>query len=153
MKREILFRGQLIDTKEWVYGTYHYSNDSKFHYILNREKMLLRAYHNDSEMALHEKEVHEVIPETVGQFTGLTDKKRINIFEGDIVVAPSIRNGVIEYGHSRFGINWDYGTKRQTMLGSWGSVDNLRTLSDNYNSELEVIGNIHENPEMLESSF
>jgi len=83
MKREILFKGQLIDTKEWVEGTCHYSNDSKYHYILNKESFLQRTYDSGNEQALKELEVHRVIPETVSQFINQKDKNGKKIFEGD----------------------------------------------------------------------
>ena len=41
--RTIKFRGQSTKTNEWVYGTYHYSEDGKYHYILNKEKMFNRV--------------------------------------------------------------------------------------------------------------
>lgn len=81
--RQIRFRGKKINTNEWVYGTYHYSNDQKHHYILAREKFI----DADPEVFwLHGKEVVEVIPETVGEFTGLIlDEGLTPVFEGDIV--------------------------------------------------------------------
>ncbi len=39
-----LFKAKLVSTGEWVEGTYHYSNDGKYHYILNRECFLERTY-------------------------------------------------------------------------------------------------------------
>ena len=59
----ILFKAKLIGTEDWVEGTYHYSNDNKNHYILNREKFLER----DGEMSLHKQEVHIVDGNTVTQ--------------------------------------------------------------------------------------
>ena len=53
----VLFKAKLIGTEEWVYGTYHYSNDNKHHYILNREKFLER---DGDEMSMHKQEVHIV---------------------------------------------------------------------------------------------
>ena len=60
MEKQILFKGKLIGKNEWVYGTYHYSNDNKHHYILNRECFLKRTYDSGNEMALKEEEVHLV---------------------------------------------------------------------------------------------
>jgi uncharacterized phage protein (TIGR01671 family) len=85
--KQIKFRGQLIHSREWVYGTYHYSADNEMHYILNRERFLERF--DQGEWALHEKEVHQVIPESVGQFTGLHDKNGVEIYFKDLVKAPS----------------------------------------------------------------
>ena len=59
----VLFKAKLVSTSEWVEGTYHYSNDNKHHYILNREKFLER----DNEMSLHNQEVHIVDGDSVTQ--------------------------------------------------------------------------------------
>lgn len=74
MNREILFRGKSVETNEWVYGSY-----------------ILEKYGNTPYICYFEygtfvniKQV-EVIPETVGEFTGMTDKNGTKIFEGDIV--------------------------------------------------------------------
>ena len=64
---KILFKGKLVSTGEWVEGTYHYSNDGKYHYILNRECFLERMYDTDNEMALKKEEVHLVDGSSVVQ--------------------------------------------------------------------------------------
>jgi len=56
MNKNFLFKAKLIGSEEWVFGSYHCSNDNKYHYILNREKFLNR----DQELSLHYKEVHLV---------------------------------------------------------------------------------------------
>jgi uncharacterized phage protein (TIGR01671 family) len=76
-----------------------------------------------------------VDPDTVGQFTGLKDKNGVKIFEGDIV-SNSLGIGIVVYDNDSFVICW---------MGS------KRTESVFYNSEwIEVIGNIHDNPELLD---
>lgn len=141
--RTILFRGQLVDTKEWVYGTYHYSNDNKNHYILNREKMLLRSYHDNSEMALHEKEVHLVIPETVGQFTGIYDKNHKEIYEGDICSQPELN------GSSRFVSRCKIDYKEDRFLLSWITNSWYNEILRNHNDNLEVVGNVFDNADLV----
>lgn len=119
--REILFRGKRICNNEWVEGGFH----SRFGkaYIIGISKT-------------ERIDGTEVIPETVGQYTGLTDKNGKKIFEGNIInieyPMTTIKCAVVEYVGSAFVGNTDCDT--------WDL--------DNYYA-LEVIGNIHDNPEPL----
>ena len=120
MKREILFRGKRIDTKEWVYGNYLEFNS----------KSGLKTY-----IILPNGTRIEVIPETVGEFTGLTDKNVVKIFEDDLL--EDFKYPVV-YEDGSFCATIEY-----DLIRCWLN-------SDNCNLEtLEVIGNIHDNPELL----
>jgi uncharacterized phage protein (TIGR01671 family) len=107
-----------------------------------------------------DSEWHKMIDlkESTEQFTGLRDKNGKEVYEGDIVSrnVPWARAGAIQFAQGIFGINWDYGQNTDplwlegTMYGSWCGKHNLRPIDDNFMTEnMEVIGNIHENQELL----
>lgn len=120
--REILFRGKFGN--EWKYG---------FLSIEPKGLVIKEPYKNESSNVWH------IDADTVGQYTDLTDKNGTKIFEGDIVkYGDTVHNVVFEQrnGTAYFGLVYS----------------TLETLSFGYYQDLkqiEVIGNIYDNPELL----
>ena len=151
--REILFRGKRVDNGEWVYG------------------LLCRV--GDTYANIVEKSTEAmctVLTNTIGQSTGLTDKNGKKIFEGNIVRLFDISVGEIVQECGAFGIgcrkqiDYDYlaseiapvtGSNNTPMFCYNDNFVSLLELWWNYNEEgdeisvIEVIGNIHDNPELL----
>ena len=145
--REVIFRGKRTDNGEWVYGYY-----TKARYFLNKKEMHI-IFEPDVEAFPHCEFMgyEEVLPETVGQYTGLTDKNDKKIFEGDILKS-TIK--IIDYTDDEgFSIShcdeeligiveWrKYGFMIAHKSGTWAR--------NFYGCENYVIGNIHDNPEIL----
>ena len=161
--REILFRGKNIDSGEWVDGCYFrtLSNDEHIHCIIsiNNFKKLWGKRFKALGRAV------EVDGKTVGQYTGLTDKNGKRIFEGDIVKAFGMIGEIVQECGA-FGIqimpciDYDlleceipYGNNANFCFN-----DNFISLWElwwNYQQDdeplevVEVVGNIHDSPELL----
>lgn len=139
--REILFRGKRHNG-EWYYGSYLFLNVPSYDW-----KGDARGKAEPVHYIINEKDINYAVdPSTVGQFTGLTDKNRKKIFEGDIIKHYNRDDNPAAFDVGM--IFWD------TKKCRW-----LRTAQKcNYNPEVwsscaknyVVIGNIHDNPELLE---
>ena len=111
-------------------------------------------------MIKNRSESHEILLETVGQYTGLTDKNGKKIFEGDILqgyIYPYLNEGNFNYyaevvyfeNCPSFGIYTFKNPNLNIVKGiSSGNTDFMK---DWESKEWEVIGNIHDNPELLEN--
>ena len=134
--RKILFRGIRKDTHEWVYGFYgEYFNSKK-----NIPCITIADAH-----AIAGSFCYEVIPETVGQFTGLTDKNGARVFEGDVMEFTAYGEhykGVVYIYKGNFGI---FCKPPSAHCEASPFLDNS---IEEYNAV--VIGNIYDNPELLE---
>jgi uncharacterized phage protein (TIGR01671 family) len=138
--REILFRGKAnseIRDGEWVYGSLLAESKNTF-------PIIAQSYDNDEDW-LGIDLWDTVEPETVGQYTGLTDKNGNKIFEGDIVDCWS--EGVNAQGtvqQRRDGLWIIYPAWQKHIM--WGLCP------DEYsNTTVEVIGNVHDNPELIKT--
>lgn len=143
--RKILFRGKRIDNGEWVYG--FYENIPEHHIDKLSGKDYIVSINNGLLM--------EVIPETVGQYTGLTDKNGKKIFEGDIV-KYNLWDDKFDYCEVKFGYfyaamdSYNGGPALGFYLADInGKADDIGFFENLYKF-VEVIGNIHDNPEFLE---
>lgn len=141
--REILFRGKSVNDGEWAFGslvitTLEPVDDAPIkHYHI--EDMTIGCFPNEFQSGISET----VDPETVGQFTGLTDKKGKKIFEGDII--EWFAQGESE--HPDFGyIEYDEQSFAWRVCWQKYDPDFMEGMQQEY---ISVIGNIHDNPELL----
>jgi uncharacterized phage protein (TIGR01671 family) len=125
--REILFRGKRIDNGEWVEG--HYVKGSTRHCIT---KSLANYPHYD------------VIPETVGQYTGLTDKNGNKIFEGDI-----LRTFDRPFDNEIVVVSWLEYSKNLGLKVYSADYEGIALLRGYDLEKSEIIGNIFDNKELI----
>lgn len=140
MKREIKFRGRNYDGM-WMYGylmpapkpTIHLDCD----YSISVSPSALKSV---------DRMLYEVETNTIGQYTGLKDKNGKEIYEGDIVKVPyldPIFGGVV---NDMF-VNIIVGYNKGSFVLEYDS--NLRVYISDLYDNIEIIGNIHDNPELL----
>ena len=130
--REILFRGKRVDNGEWVYGLLCRVGDT-YANIVEKSTEVMCA----------------VLTNTIGQSTGLTDKNGKKIFEGDIIHLEysQVFFGGVYFGEYTAEVSYKEGC---FVTDGINNGDEIETpLSGFDNDELEIIGNIHDNPELL----
>ena len=121
MREIILFRGKTVCDGDWVYGGITWNPSRKKFFI-----------HTDWEEA-------NVIPETVGQYTGLTDENGVKIFEGDILHAAQ----------GDFVVRWS----ESICSFVAGEKERMRPCMNSGTVKCyEVIGNIYDNPELIKEA-
>ena len=133
--REIKFRGRGLETGEWFYGYYRQWFNSSNGYTIH---IIANDY----------CDTYQVNPATVGQYTGLKDQNGTEIYEGDIIkylISGQKRNGVVIWAKEICAFYMDDGFlchHRHRNISDW--------MQKYFHKEgvFEVIGNIHENPEI-----
>lgn len=147
--REILFRGKRCDNGEWVQGFYVRADHHWHKNGIHKDWIALGASANGGWFALHNK--YAVKSETVGQFTGLTDKNGKKIFEGDVVRV--LGNQQVDDWK-----NVDYVALIAFLDGGFCAIDGTveehgfrRYALARMDFSLEIIGNQFDNPELLEN--
>lgn len=136
---EILFRGktpsddEYTDCGEWVEGYYTRFN--------GKEHRIYSGY-AETDCGDYYPDWQNVIPETIGQYTGRIDRNFKRIFEGDIVTGLFLFglsvNALVTFQDGAFGLEWYR-----------GNVKTFNAFTSICNVEYEVIGNVHDNPELL----
>lgn len=141
--REILFRGKRKDNGELVEG-YYANFNSDLHYIYT-------GYAETDVDSIY-PDCFEVIPETVRQYVGLCDKNGNMIFEGDVVQFED-NNYVVRRECDTPGGYWAETGYILDHIG-WNDYRHFADTIDEWNNEIcvEIIGNIHDNPELLKES-
>lgn len=152
--REILFRGKRMDNGEWVEG-YLYEHEPPLVGIVSEKDepeaskwFIARTGFADWNMP-RPVELVEVYPSTVGQYTGLKDKNGERIFEGDIIAVPYEEDrgpveGIFIY-YENGNVYFD-----ETYFGWYVKfVGDGLSLWEFDGCGVEIIGNIHDNPEYM----
>lgn len=135
--KKILFRGKRVDNGEWLDGNLVTYPSGTYKIVITTSRQPIFGT------------LKEVIPETVGQYTGLEDKEKNRVFTGDVVKNDCGDIGLICLGtykvwstaHFGFYIDWHNDKHLRPDILYWFDEDRV-----------SVIGNIHDTPELLEDS-
>ena len=125
MKREILFRGLSNQGKGWLYGD-----------LIRNKRGALAIVPPHPLKVTHRYSCYEVIPDTIGQYTGLTDKNGVKIFEGDIISIGEPNIKYITMWRDTGLCAKQIGASSYVGLTYWAS-------------DIKVLDNITDNPELM----
>lgn len=146
--REILFRGKRADNGEWICGHLLEQHDPVYKAYIVFDFM---AEQDNIHTDIMQCDIYEVLPETVGQYTGLTDENGKMIFEGDIVMFSRTRNlpNVTPVPEVVWYHKGDCAFQRFPYNLSLTRGGGGKLLQPDMMWECEVIGNFYDNPELL----
>jgi uncharacterized phage protein (TIGR01671 family) len=131
--REIIFKAQRADGKGWVEGYYVFTSN-KYHQILTGKWSNRTGSHYS----------HDVIPETVCQYTGLNDKNGKRIFEGDRLKTDAFDyTYIVKFTDNAFNCYHETLKEWDRSQLKWGGIWRFKEID----AEIEVIGNVHDKNE------
>lgn len=130
MNREILFKAKRKDNGEWVEGLPGYDMSGNIAEI-------------ETHKSFGDCRIYEINPDTICQYTGLTDKNGKKIWENDICI---IEDGTLDEEDGCFICKWDDYAARYILDGN-GLIADFDNVDTRY---VEIIGNIFDNPDLLE---
>lgn len=143
--RTIKFRGKRVDNGEWVYGHYVATplrqSDGFIYFIYE----IIKEFDGDTFDTAYNQYLREINPETVGQFTGLTDLNGKEIYEGDILETcdpKATKSGrmYVYFQDGMFCAKVDWSDEIIPLIVYGNEI---------VKEFIQVIGNIHDNPELL----
>ena len=133
MNDRYLFRGKRIDNGEWIYGNYCYAE------LIDKS-----GYEDLIIEQPADGETRRIISETVGQYTGLKDKNGKRIFEGDIIKDHSFT--IDDFSKVVYDTE-----NAQFSLADCDEICDTMEEWERYREDYEIVGNVYDNPELVES--
>ena len=146
MNREIKFRGKSLRCDTWVCG--HYCRLNNTDYIILQPKSTAKDNEDESIITMAE----EIDIKTLGEYIGLKDYKGQEVYEGDIILSPWWDDEPQEVKFHKYGFK-GLDIRQKIVHGRelYEGIDDL--LEGCFGEVFEVIGNIHDNPELLEGEW